>query len=216
MRKLQLTALLLCAAMALPAAGCGNKTKSSSSSKTRSISDGGDAPQAEEPSNVYQNKKDEGIGVNETVVDIKTEADANGTGFSLNRAIKVTPEADHGDNGSSIYLDVTIKNSTDTAYDLSTLNNFYLIYPDGTEKYSDVQTELYANSKFNNFSISPYTVPANGELSCIIGGFAVDSSLNEFTVGFFPTRDNDRDKADVIKVEVKPDMIEDNPTDILK
>ena len=212
MRKLQLTALLLCAVMALPAAGCGNKTKSSKT--TRSISDGGDAPQAEEPSNVYENNDE--IGKNETVVDIKQEAYANDTGFTLNRAIKVTPSSEYGYNGNFIYLDVTIKNNTDASYELSTLNNFYLIYPDGTEKYGDVQTELYANSKFKNFEVSPYTVPANGELSCIVGGFAVDSDVNEFTVGFFPTKDNNRNKEDVIKVEVKPEMIEDNPADILK
>ena len=197
MRKLQLTALLLCAAMALPAAGCGNKTKSSKT--TRSISDGGDAPQAEEPSNVYE-QNDE-IGKNETLVDIKQEADANDTGFTLNRAIKVTPEANFGYDGNYIYLDVTIKNNTDSSYELSTLNNFYLIYPDCTEKYSDIQKELNAKGRVAHFSVSPYMVPAD---------------IIEFNVGFFPTKDNDRNKEDVIKVEVKPEMIEDNPTDILK
>lgn len=213
MRKLQLTALLLCAAMALPAAGCGTKSRGSSSSKI-SISDGGDAPQGDKAQDVYQNN--DNIGKNETIVDIKQEANANDTAFTLNRAIIVTPEADFGYDGNYIYLDVTIKNDTDTTYDLSTLNNFYLVFPDGSEKYSDIQTELYANSRFANFSTSPYTVPANGELSCIIGGFAVNSDLDQFTVGFFPTKDNDRNKTNVIKVEVKPDMIEKNPADILK
>ena len=56
MRKLQLTALLLCAAMALPAAGCGSKSSSSDSSETvaERIANGGDEP-GEAPTNVYQN-----------------------------------------------------------------------------------------------------------------------------------------------------------------
>ena len=214
MRKLQLTALLLCAAMALPAAGCGSKSSSSDSSETvaERIANGGDEP-GEAPTNVYQNDSDH-YGVNEEVVDMNQEADQNDTMFTLNKVYSITPEGN--DSEKYIYFDVTIKNNTDKAYTLNILNNFYLIYPDGNEKYGDIKTELYANSHFNSFNPSPFEIPANGELSGIVGGFAVSPQVEEFTVGFFPTQEDINNKENVIKVNVSADEIIADPDDILK
>ena len=210
MRKTRITALLLCALMIVPNAGCGSKSSKKSTTSKANAQIVGDEP-GEPVRNAYQ--QDANIGKNEVVADIKEEAEANDTGFTLNRVIAYKdPERSE----KYIYFDVNIKNDTSDTYDLSVLNNFYLIYPDGNEKYSDIKTELYANSKFQNYYMSPFNIPANGEFKGIVGGFAVDPSLDEFTIGFFPTRVDNRNKESVIKIKVTPDLIVDNPSDILK
>ena len=143
------------------------------------------------------------------------------TASSKSQTQSVTNSVDAGalseNNEHYIYLDVKIKNPTSTEYELSTLNNFFLILNDGTELSSAVRTQLYAVSNFSDlYSGSPFTVPANGEFSGIIGGFTVPDGTNGFTVGFFPTRDDANNKTNLIKVEVKPSDIISLPDELKK
>lgn len=198
MRKHRLTALILCAAMAIvPASSCQKNKKKSSSSQ---IKQSGMA----------------NIGVNEINVGLSEEANENDTVFKLNSVIDAGKQTDKGEH--YIYLDVTIKNNTDTAYTLNTLNNFYLIMPDSSEVFSAVRTQLYAINNFKEevYSSDPFEIPANGEFSGYIGGFVLEEGKKEFTVCFFPTKENQNDKEDVIKVKITPDMVADISADVLK
>lgn len=164
------------------------------------------------PTNVYAENSE--IGKNEFKAALSTEISANDTVFTLNSVI----DPGFRENGKKyIFLDVTINNSTGNAYDLSTLNNFYLKLSNGTEVYSDIVTSLYAmaNFKENTYSKDPFTIPASGQFSGIIGGFIVDENVDTFTVGFFPTQANVNDKDDVCLIDITPDKIT-TPTDLLK
>jgi len=192
MRKHRITALLLCAAMALTAAaGCSDKNSSSSvpSQPYKTSADGRQDSLAENVINA---------GLSET-------AKANDTGYTLNKVIDAGIHTDK--NEHYIYLQITIDNTTDKQYDLNALNNFYILFGDGTEAHYDIRTQLYAGKNMSDFVSSPFTVPANGKFSGTIGGFLVGDDVNEFTVCFFPTLDNDRNKDDVIKVKVKKEDI---------
>lgn len=161
------------------------------------------------------NAKDPSIGANEIKVEMSQEADANDTVFSLNSVIDAGAQTEEGEH--YIYLDVTIKNNSDTAYSLSTLNNFYLIMPDKTEVYGHIRTQLYATSNFNDkYFGSPFDIPANGEFRGVIGGFVLPEGQKNFTVGFFPTKEVDTNKYDVIKIEVDSSKIVTVPSDLLK
>ena len=147
--------------------------------------------------------------------EISVEADANETGFTLNRVIDAGALAENKDH--FIYFDITVKNPTDSEYSLSTLNNFYITLKDGTELSSAVRTQLYAVNNFSdNYHGSPFTVPANGEFSGIIGGFTIPDGVNEFTVGFFPTRDDHDNKANLLTIDVKPSDIIGVPDELKK
>lgn len=159
--------------------------------------------------------KDPNIGANEIKVEMSQEADANDTVFSLNSVIDAGAQTENGEH--YIYLDVTIKNSSDTAYSLSTLNNFYLIMPDKSEVYGHIRTQLYALNNFSDkYFGSPFDVPANGEFRGIIGGFVLPEGQNTFTVGFFPTKEVDTDKYNVIKIDVDASKIVPISGDLLK
>ena len=164
------------------------------------------------PTNVYAENTE--IGVNQFKADLSTEISANDTAFTLNSVI----DTGYRENDKKyIYLDVTINNSTDSGYELSTLNNFYLKLSDGTEVYSDIVTSLYAMANFNEntYSKDPFNIPAKGQFSGIIGGFVVDENVDTFTVGFFPTQSLVNDKDDVCLIDITPDKIT-TRTDLLK
>ena len=55
--------------------------------------------------------------------------DKNDTVFKLNSVIDSGAKSDDGER--YLYLNVTIKNTSDTAYELNALNNFYLVTDDG-------------------------------------------------------------------------------------
>ena len=140
---------------------------------------------------------------------------ANETSFTLNRVIDAGAQTEN--NEHYIYLDITVKNPTPTEYELTMLNNFYLTLKDGTELSSAVRTQLYAiNNLSDKFVKSPFTVPANGEFSGIVGGFSVPEGTNEFTVGFFPTKEDDNNKSNLFQVEVKPSDIIQLPAELQK
>lgn len=190
MRKYKFAAMILAAAMALTAAvGCSDKPESSSETSYKISEDG----------------RLEGLADVEVTADLNQEADANQTGFTLNSVFDSGMRNDLGER--YIYLDVTISNSTDKEYDLSVLNNFYILFADGTETHFDVRTQLYATKNLDNYTVSPFTVPAKGQFSGMVGGFLVGGDVNEFTVCFFPTLDDERDKSNVVKVKVTNDDI---------
>ena len=81
--------------------------------------------------------------------------------------------------------------------------------PDSQEIHFDVRTQLYGTKNIQNYSASPFTIPANDEFSGIIGGFILPQNVQDFTVCFFPTQDNTSDKTNVVKVNV-------TATDIVK
>lgn len=192
MKILKKTLLTLSAAMLLLAAvGC-KKDKISSSSV-----------------------KDPSIGANEIKVEMSQEADVNDTVFSLNSVIDAGAQTENGEH--YIYLDVTIKNTSGTAYSLSTLNNFYLIMPDKTEVPGHIRTQLYATNNFSEkYFGSPFDIPANGEFRGVVGGFVLPEGQKNFTVGFFPTKEDGTDKYNVIKIEVDSSKIVSVPSDLLK
>ncbi len=196
MKKYKFISFALLAVISMSVTGC-------SDNKNGSVSNSS----AESSMNFAENLKSDGIADNEISVAINEEADVNQTVFKLNRIIDSGTKSDSGD--PYIYLDVTISNSTDKEYDLSVLNNFYLLMLDSQEIHFDVRTQLYGTKNIQNYSASPFTIPANGEFSGIIGGFILPQNVQDFTVCFFPTQDNTSDKTNVVKVNV-------TATDIVK
>ncbi len=135
------------------------------------------------------------------------EKSGNETAFTLNSVVDsgVREEVD-GKTVKYIYVNATIKNTSDTDYSLSYLNNFELILPDGTSIVPHLRTDNYGREHYASYALTPFTVPAGGEFTGYICGFEVDESINEFTVCFYPTQ-NDNNKQTVIKVKVSADDI---------
>ncbi len=197
---------------ALILAGLLTVTSAASCGKKKTIEPVSTVDAENPPTNVYAENTE--IGVNQFKADLSTEISANDTAFTLNSVI----DTGYRENGKKyIYLDVTINNSTDSGYELSTLNNFYLKLSDGSEVYSDIVTSLYAMANFNEntYSKDPFNIPAKGQFSGIIGGFVVDENVDTFTVGFFPTQSLVNDKDDVCLIDITPDKIT-TRTDLLK
>ena len=141
------------------------------------------------------------IGTNVINGELGTMVSENNMDFTLNAVID--PQV--RDCGSKfIYFDITLRNNTATEYAMNTLNNFYIELPDGTKMYSEVRTQLYAESHFNKdkYFIDPFTIPSNGQFSGIIGGFAIEGDVSEFTLGFYPTGDDPNAKGTVIKYDI--------------
>lgn len=192
MKKYKLIPLLLAAAMTFTAAvGCSDE--SSSSSDDGFISHDNSAVSA-------PNGKLEGIAENEISAAPKEETAENDTVFTLNGIVDSGNVDDDGKH--FIYLDVTIKNDTATEYEMSALNNFYLLMNDGDEIHFDIGTQLYGVKNVENYSSNPFTIPKNDSFSGIVGGFLIDDGVKDFTVCFFPTLDVGSDKSTVVKVPV--------------
>ena len=203
MKLYKLTALTLTAVLAaISVAGCGQKTKKIE-------------PAHQQSSQIVYDDA-EHIGENKIKANLLETVSANDTVFTLKSVISPDNMEDEGCN--YIYFDVTIKNNSSTAYTLSTLNNFYLIMPDGTEVYSDIRTQLFAMSRFkeNTYFSDPFEIPANGEFSGIVGGFLLDKNAESFTVGFFPTKDSPRAKGDVMLIDVAASDIKAPDASIMK
>lgn len=127
MKKFKYTAILLCAGLMLTSAvGC-KKDKTTTSDTSNSISENNN----NNNNNTNTTKRE--IGKNEIVAGISEETDENDTVFKLN-SVYITPDAQNTTEGERkyVYLDVEIKNDTDTSYDLNCLNNFILVLPDGS------------------------------------------------------------------------------------
>lgn len=158
----------------------------------------------------------EHLGKNKIKANLLETVSANDTVFTLNSV--VSPEDKEDEGCRYVYFDVSIKNNTDTAYTLSTLNNFYLILDDGTEVYSDIRTQLYALSNFkeNAYFSDPFEIPANGEFKGLVGGFLLKKDVEKFTVGFYPTKDSPRAKGDVMLIDITTDKIQTPDASIIK
>ena len=168
------------------AAGCSDDTGSRSMSVTSQ--------------STTVNQNNEGRADHEVSAAVSEKASANKTGFTLNRVIDAGNRNEK--NERFIYLDVTIDNTTDKEYELNILNNFYLLLSDGSEIHYHVGSQLYATNNLDGYIPSPFTVPASGQFSGIIGGFAVGEDVKDFTVCFFPTLNEPDKTPDVIKVDI--------------
>lgn len=192
MKKYKLIPLLLAAAMTFTATvGCSDESSSS---------DGNEFISHDSNIVIATNGRLEGIAENEVSAAPKEETNENNTVFTLNRIVDSGNVDEDGKH--FLYLDVTIQNSTATEYEMSALNNFYLLMNDGSELHFDIRTQLYGVKNVENYSNNPFTIPQSGTFSGIVGGFLVDDGVKDFTVCFFPTLDVGSDKSTVVKVPV--------------
>lgn len=130
----------------------------------------------------------------------------NNTVFTLNKVVSFTPQ--DSDGKDMVFLNVTIKNNTDIEYEISSLNNFFLALPDNTEITTDIRARLYAISNLPKCIDAPVKIPANGEFTGYLAeGYLVPSGTDSFTVGFFPTLDNERDTSNAILTPVSAEDI---------
>ncbi|MDD6278683.1 MAG: DUF4352 domain-containing protein [Acutalibacteraceae bacterium] len=185
MKKMKIAALLMAALIAaVSAAGC-NKHK-----KDPAISNS-----TNNPNKTYS--EIEGVAEIEHNVSMNEDADVNNTQYKLNRVI------DSGvvkDGKKFIYADITIKNTSDVEYEITAINNFYVSLPDGSEIASQPNTQVYAINHLNGYEkIS--SVGAGEEFNGYIG-FALDTSVTDFTICFFPTGKDYNDKKDVVRTEI--------------
>lgn len=187
MKKFRISALILAAAIAVaPLYGCKKDKSSKTTTNETSVSKYADIP------NVGKNKYD---------VNINEDTNVNGTSYKLNRVID---SGKRKDGLKYIYLDVTIKNESQTDYQANGLNNFYLVLDDGTEILTDIRADLHAKQTMADYK-QLETIPAGGEFTGYIG-FCIEENINAFTVGFFPTADTE-DKSNVIFCEVASEDI---------
>lgn len=204
--KSRFSAIVL-SSLLIPAAlfSCSNKNTSQSGSAPKEID-------TESWGEVLTTGKIGSIVVN---ADLSQQVNENDTLFTLNSVI------DAGLNNEDmryIFFDVNIHNDMDVDCDLNTLNNFYLIMPDGSEMYSTVKAQLYAISKFkeDKYIVDPFEIPAKGEVSGVMGGFLIDKDVDHFTVCFFPTKNDPNNKELVVKIDVTADDFKTPDADILK
>lgn len=201
MRKIKLTAFILAAAMAVTSfAGCNHTSSSSSSNNSAKVYERNDI-----------------IASSEVTGAANENVEANQTVFKLNKVIDAAALTDEKEH--YVYFDITIDNPTDTEYELSTLNNFYILLPDNRELSADIRTQVFAVQSFkeSKYFGSPFKVPANSSFSGIVGGFVIpDDPKRGFTLAFFPTRADSRDKETVIKVDVTEKDIIEVSDDLLK
>lgn len=181
MKKFKISALLLTAVLALtPVFGCSEETSE---------------PEISLEGTGYAALPD--VGKEKVNVSMNEDTDINNTPYKLNGVI------DSGrvqDGMKYIYLDVTIKNTSDTVMELSGLKNFYLILSDETEVLPDIRADIYAKRAMTGYQ-QLLSVDAGSEFTGYIG-FLVDQNVNSFTVGFFPTGKDD-DRTNVVLCDVK-------------
>ncbi len=186
MKKCKIISLILAAAIVSTAAvGCSSEKKESSSGH------------AQVSNNEELHDKEISVGIAE-------EADENSTVFKLNRVLESNQK-----DGRFIYLDVSVSNATDKVYEMNCLNNFYILFDDGTESHFDIRTQINAAQTVEGYAANPFEIPANGEFSGVVGGFIIPADVQSFTVCFFPTLDDISNKSSVVKVKV-------NSSDIVK
>ena len=213
MKKFKYTAILLCAGLMLTSAvGC-KKDKTTISDTSNSISVNDD----NNDNNTNTTKRE--IGKNEIVAGMSEEANENDTVFKLN-SVLMTPDTHSTTEGERkyVYLDVEVTNNSDVTYDLNCLNNFILVLPDGSEIYSHIQTNVYATTTFkeNMYNPDPFNVPANGTFKGVVGGFRIPPETDNFTICFFPTKDDPNNKESVIKIDVTANDIQTISPDFFK
>ena len=205
MKKTGIFAVLIAAALATAAfAGCSDRNDSSSSNSITRPRTGENIPSETEP-----------VGTNVINGELGKEITAKDTAFTLNSVVS-TINSETGEH--FIYMDITLRNSMSKEYTLSTLNNFYIELPDGSEVYSDVRTQLYAKQHFNDskYYTDPFNIPSNGQFSGLIGGIVLVGEIKDFKLCFYPTEDDARAKGTVIKYDITASDIIDPPAEVLK
>ncbi|HBB71467.1 MAG TPA: hypothetical protein DCZ71_02540 [Ruminococcus sp.] len=192
MKVKKIIAVMLTAVLALSAAaGCSSSRSNQSS--TQNMPAGAVKAQNEIAEKEFKIAMTEPVDEHETV-------------FQINSIVDSGMKTDDG--RKYIYLNVTIKNTSGVDYELSALNNFFLLMPDKTEVSFDIRTQIYAGKNFKGYTESPFVVAAGTEFTGYIGGFLLDENITDFTVCFFPTQDDARNKTSIIKCDVKAaDMV---------
>lgn len=200
MRKNRFAALALAAIMIFSAVSCNGSGKNNI------------APDSSSSMSMNDNKQDK-FASSEVKVDIAQEVVENETAFKVNSVI----DSGHTDdeNRHFLYLNVTIKNESSTDWELSMLNNFYLLLSNGEESHYDIRTQFYAEKTFKNYTDTPFTIAAGTEFTGYIGGFLVDDGIAEFSVCYFPTGADDKNKDTVIKCPVRTADIISPPEDMI-
>ncbi len=181
----RISALILAAALSVASlSGCNKKDKDK---KASTINSGG------------SNYSDvSNVGEKEYSVALDEATSVNSTSYKLNRVID---SGETKDGVKYIYLDVTLKNESNTDFTISGHNNFYLILEDGTEVRDHVRADLFATKSLNGYQALE-SIPAGGEFTGYIG-FCVAENVDSFKVGFFPTADAENNKENVIFCDVK-------------
>ncbi|MDE5770966.1 MAG: DUF4352 domain-containing protein [Ruminococcus sp.] len=199
MKKLKVVAVILAMSLAAVSAfSCSDKTTGNSNPNADISYIDPNQPVQEEPTK-YSG------GANKTNSDFGQEIEVNSTAFTLNSAVKVHDDQTGNDY---MYINVTIKNKTDIEYEISSLNNFFVALDDSKEISSDVRTKIYALRNFPKCNDDYITIPANGEFTGFLaGGFIIPEGTDSFTVGFFPTLDNETNKSEVILAPVSAENI---------
>lgn len=198
MKKFRFTALALALSLSVVSAfSCADKENPPSDSVVATEADIQSEPELPDKYSHDSKKTNSALG---------QETEVNNTVFSLNNVVSVSDPAGNGND--YVYINVTIKNNTDTEYQINSLNNFFIALPDETEAISDVRAKLYAINNYPQCVDDPITIPANGEFTgYLTGGYLVPSGTDSFTVGFFPTLDNNRDKSNAILSPVNAESI---------
>ncbi len=198
-----ITACLLCAVSACSCSGSNVPISPESSNDGDGYSD-----IFSNPDNLSENSGQSEISeVSEVEISVAQEADENQTVFKVDSVLDVGVQTDDG--MKYIYPLVTIKNSSDTDYNLSSLNNISVLLDDGTEVHYDIRTQLYADdNNIENYLPKVITVPAGGEVSGYAGGFIVPDGTDSFTVCFYPTQNDPKNKGTVIKCPISAENIE--------
>ena len=183
MKKYRSAALLLAVVMAVSAAGCSNsKNKSNSQPESSSA----------------QSNLNDVLASDSIEASMLEETDKHDTVFTLNKIIDSGHRSE--DNERYIYLDVSIKNTSDQEYEMNALNNFYILLDDGSEIHFDVRTQIYGQNHIDNYVVNPFKIAAGTELNGIVGGFLLKDEVTSFKVCFSPTGAAGNDKSSVIKI----------------
>ncbi len=198
MKKIRFSALFLALSLSAVSAFSCNEMPESSQEQSIIMLDPNE-PVSEKPNKYSSDSK-------KTNSAFGQEIEVNNTVFTLNDVVNIGSPANN--ENDYVYINVTIKNNTDIEYEINSLNNFFVALPDQTEILSNVRTKLYAINNYPKCVDDPITIPANGEFSgYLAGGFVVPSGTDSLTVGFFPTLDNDIDRANVILSPVTPENL---------
>lgn len=216
MKNTKISALILCAVMALSASvscekdSSDNKntsgTKDTVSDSVEDYTNPGNNQEATKnvPEAPTQNRE---IGENKISAEIQGEASANDTVFKLNSILDAGVQGSRGCR--YIYPNVEITNTSDEDYHLSSLNNVYINYGDVTYELTSLGTMLFARGCMTiDVTQDPIIVPAHGTFSGYITGFEVPTDVDSFTIGFFPTQNDERNKITAIEVEITADDIQ--------
>lgn len=198
MNKSRISALMLALALsAVSAFSCADETPSTPEPSVSVTEPVTTVPQVPNQYSKDSNKNNTAVG---------QEIEVNSTVFTLNDVVNIG--SPNNDGNEYVYINVTIQNNTDIEYEISSLNNFFVVLPDDTESLIDIRTTMYAINNYPKCVEDTITIPANGEFTGFLaGGFIVPAGTDSFTIGFFPTLDDDKYIENVILSPVNAEDI---------